>query len=55
MIAVTDYCATLPLQICRILERDPRLKVLPSPAELGTFPVELARMCDIETIPRTSG
>lgn len=42
MIAVTDYCATLPLQICRILERDPRLKVLPSPVDLGTFPVELA-------------
>lgn len=42
MIAVTDYCATLPLQICRTLERDPRLKILPSPVDLGTFPVELA-------------
>lgn len=42
IIAVTDYCATLPLLICRGLERDPRLKVLPSPVDLGTFPVELA-------------
>lgn len=42
MIAVTDYCATLPIQICRGLERDPRIKVLPSPVDLGTFPVELA-------------
>ncbi|MFE0015969.1 LysR substrate-binding domain-containing protein [Mesorhizobium sp. NPDC059054] len=42
MIAVTDYCATLPTLICRALERDPRLKVLPSPVDLGTFPVELA-------------
>lgn len=42
MIAVTDYCATLPIQICRGLERDPRLKVLPAPVDLGTFPVELA-------------
>lgn len=41
MIAVTDYCATLPIQICRGLERDPRFKVLPAPADLGTFPVEL--------------
>ncbi|TIP92982.1 MAG: LysR family transcriptional regulator, partial [Mesorhizobium sp.] len=29
MLAVTDYCATLPSLICRSLERDPRLKVLP--------------------------
>lgn len=42
MIAVTNYCATLPIQICRSLERDPRLKVLPAPVDLGTFPVELA-------------
>lgn len=42
MIALTDYCATLPLLICRGLERDQRLKVLPSPVDLGTFPVELA-------------
>lgn len=42
MIAVTDYCATLPTQICRALERDTRLKVLPAPVDLGTFPVELA-------------
>ena len=41
MIAVTDYCATLPILICRGLERDPRLRVLPAPVDLGTFPVEL--------------
>lgn len=42
MIAVTDYCATLPRLICRGLERDPRLKVIPAPVDLGTFPVEMA-------------
>jgi DNA-binding transcriptional LysR family regulator len=42
MIAATDYCATLPSLICRGLERDPRLKVLPAPVDLGTFPVEMA-------------
>lgn len=42
MIAVTDYCATLPQLICRGLERDPRLKVIPAPVDLGTFPVEMA-------------
>ncbi|RWX81545.1 LysR family transcriptional regulator [Neorhizobium lilium] len=42
MIAVTDYCATLPRLICRWLERDPRLKVVPAPVDLGTFPVEMA-------------
>jgi DNA-binding transcriptional LysR family regulator len=42
MIAVTDYCATLPRLICRWLERDPRLKVIPAPVDLGTFPVEMA-------------
>lgn len=42
MIAVTDYCATLPILICRGLQRDPRLKVLPAPVDLGTFPVEMA-------------
>lgn len=41
MIAVTDYCATLPSLICRHLARDPRLKVLPAPVDLGTFPVEM--------------
>lgn len=29
MIAVTDYCATLPRLICNRLARDPRLKSLP--------------------------
>ncbi len=42
MIAVTDYCATLPMLICHRLERDTRLKVLPAPVDLGTFPVDLA-------------
>lgn len=42
IIAVTDYCATLPRLICRSLERDPRLKVVPTPVALGTFPVEMA-------------
>jgi DNA-binding transcriptional LysR family regulator len=42
VVAVTDYCATLPAQICRKLASDKRLKVLPSPVDLGTFPVEIA-------------
>lgn len=42
MIAATDYCATLPSLICRGLEGDPRLKVLPTPVDLGTFPVQMA-------------
>ncbi|MFD2263839.1 LysR substrate-binding domain-containing protein [Lacibacterium aquatile] len=42
MVAVTDYCSTLPQLICRRLARDPRLKVLPSPVDLGGFPVEMA-------------
>ncbi|MCO4319358.1 LysR family transcriptional regulator [Phyllobacterium sp. 21LDTY02-6] len=42
MIAVTDYCATLPRLICERLRRDQRLKVLPAPVDLGSFPVELA-------------
>ncbi|MGQ4274989.1 LysR substrate-binding domain-containing protein [Terrihabitans sp. B22-R8] len=42
MVAVTDYCATLPRLICRHLKQDSRLKVLPSPVDLGTFPVEMA-------------
>lgn len=42
MIAVTDYCATLPKMLCRRLAHDPRLKVIPAPVDLGTFPVEMA-------------
>lgn len=42
MLAVTDYCATLPRLICQKLEQDPRLKVLPTPVDLGTFPVQMA-------------
>lgn len=41
MVAVSDYCATLPNQICRHLSNDKRLKVLPAPVDLGTFPVQL--------------
>ncbi len=42
MIAVTDNLATLPRLICRRLAHDPRVKVLPAPVDLGTFPVEMA-------------
>jgi DNA-binding transcriptional LysR family regulator len=42
VVAVTDYCATLPSLICRRLARDSRLKVLPAPVDLGRFPVEMA-------------
>lgn len=41
MVAATDYCATLPNLICRHLTRDARLKVLPAPVDLGTFPVQM--------------
>jgi DNA-binding transcriptional LysR family regulator len=41
IVAVTDHCATLPLLVCRHLLGDPRLRVLPAPVDLGTFPVEL--------------
>ncbi|WNV12068.1 LysR substrate-binding domain-containing protein [Tardiphaga sp. 709] len=42
MIAVTDYCATLPTLICDHLAHDPRLKILPAPVDLGTFPLDMA-------------
>lgn len=42
IIAATDYCATLPRLICNQIARDSRLKVLPAPVDLGTFPVEMA-------------
>ncbi|TWB24502.1 DNA-binding transcriptional LysR family regulator [Nitrospirillum amazonense] len=42
MIAVTDYCATLPSLICRRLAQDPRLRILPAPVDLGTFPIDMA-------------
>lgn len=42
LVAATDYCATLPRLICRHLARDPRLKVLDAPVDLGTFPLEMA-------------
>ena len=42
MVAVTDYCATLPRLICRHLAGDVRVKVVPAPVDLGTFPVHMA-------------
>lgn len=42
MVAVTDHIATLPVLICERLRNDPRLKVVPTPVDLGTFPVEMA-------------
>jgi DNA-binding transcriptional LysR family regulator len=42
IVAVTNYCATLPRLICKQLARDPRLKVLAAPVDLGTFPVDMA-------------
>lgn len=42
MVAVTDCCATLPRLICRRLADDKRLKILPAPVDLGTFPVQMA-------------
>ena len=42
VVAVTDYCATLPRLICHRLADDLRLRVVPAPADLGTFPVEMA-------------
>lgn len=41
IIAVTDYCTTLPRLICQRLATDSRLKVLSAPVDLGTFPVEI--------------
>lgn len=41
MVAATDYVAALPSLMCRRLAHDTRLKVLPSPLDLGTFPVEM--------------
>lgn len=42
IVAATDYCATLPKQICKRLAFDTRLKVLPAPVDLGTFPMHMA-------------
>lgn len=42
MVAVTDHCATLPRLICKKLAGDKRLKVLPAPVDLGSFPVQMA-------------
>jgi len=42
IVAVTDYCATLPRLICQRLAGDARLKILPAPVDLGSFPVQMA-------------
>lgn len=42
IVAATDYCATLPKLICRRLASDARLKVLQTPVDLGTFPMQMA-------------
>ena len=42
MVAVTDHCATLPRLICHRLAHDPRLRIVPAPVDLGTFPLEMA-------------
>ena len=42
IVAVTDYCATLPRLICHRLADDRRLRVVPAPVNLGSFPVEMA-------------
>ncbi|MFC3033235.1 LysR family transcriptional regulator [Pseudoalteromonas fenneropenaei] len=41
ILVVTNYCATLPKLLCKILERDPRLKILPTPVDLGSFPIHM--------------
>jgi hypothetical protein len=41
-VAATDLCATLPRLICQRLAHDARLKVLPAPVDLGTFPLHMA-------------
>jgi len=42
VVAATDCCATLPRLLCRRLAHDERLKVLPAPVDLGTFPLHMA-------------
>ncbi|WP_343653000.1 LysR family transcriptional regulator [Herbaspirillum sp.] len=42
IVAATDYCATLPRLICRRLAHDRRLKVVPAPVDLGSFPLHMA-------------
>ncbi len=55
MVAVTDYCATLPSLVCPRLAHDPRLKVLSPPADLGTFRSRWSGTCAIAMILRTVG
>lgn len=42
MVAVTDFCATLPRLICNRIAHDPRLRIVSAPVDLGTFPVDMA-------------
>ncbi len=42
IIAVTDYCATLPQLICNQIAKDARLKLVAPPVDMGTFPVDMA-------------
>lgn len=55
MVAVTDYCTTLPRLICRRLESDPRLRFCRPPPiwvrSLSRWP----GMCATATIRRTAG
>ncbi|MGV3683736.1 MAG: LysR substrate-binding domain-containing protein [Acidovorax sp.] len=41
IVAMTDYCTTLPRLICQRLAHDTRLQVLPAPVDLGTFPLHM--------------
>lgn len=42
IIAMTDYCATLPQLICNQIAKDARLKLVAPPVDMGTFPVDMA-------------
>ena len=55
IIAITDYCATLPSLICRRLVSDPRLKVLSPPVDLGHFQSRWLGMYGTVTMLRIAG
>ncbi len=55
MVAVTDYCATLPSLICRQLMHDPRLKILPPRSTSAAFPWKWPGTSVTGTIPHTAG
>lgn len=42
MACTCSYCATVPQQICRRLAQDALFKVLPTPVDLGRFPMHMA-------------